>query len=249
MNDSSLIQRSSSTHSRLIIAICAAGPPQARAPNLRKRRKIERRDSRAGATVAGNPGTGTISTPVAKLIYTMNASLDGYTEDEEGSFDWTEPDEEVHTFFNDLERPLGTHLYGRRLYETMLFWEDPEAVEGQPQYIREFGEIWRAADKVVYSGTLEAPSSASTRIERSFEPEAVRQMKAEAERDLAIGGPELAAQAFRAGLVDEVHLVLVPVVVGGGKRALPGDLRADLELLDERRFGNGAVHLHYRLRS
>jgi dihydrofolate reductase len=187
--------------------------------------------------------------PVAKLIYSTLASLDGYTEDEDGKFDWAKPDEEVHSFFNDLERPVGTHLYGRRMYETMVCWEGREAVEGQPPYIRDFAEIWRAADKVVYSRTLEKPASARTRIEPSFDPDAVRQMKDEAESDLAIGGPELAAQAIEAGLVDELNLVLVPVAVGGGKPALPEGRRVDLELLDERRFANGAIYLHYRDRT
>jgi dihydrofolate reductase len=186
---------------------------------------------------------------VAKLIYSTLASLDGYTEDQDGRFDWARPDEEVHSFFNDLERPVGTHLYGRRMYETMVYWEGPQAMEGQPPFIRDFAEIWRAAEKVVYSRTLEEPSSARTRIERSFDPDAVRQMKDEAERDLAIGGPELAAQAIEAGLVDELILVLVPVAVGGGKPALPHGRRLDLELLDERRFANGSMYLHYRDRT
>lgn len=186
---------------------------------------------------------------VAKLIYSTLASLDGYTEDQDGRFDWAKPDEEVHTFFNDLARPVGTYLYGRRMYETMLPWEGADAVEGQPPYIQEFAEIWRAADKVVYSRTLEKPSSASTRIEPSFDADAVRQMKDAAERDLAIGGPELAAHAIGAGIVDELHLVLVPVAVGGGKPALPEGRRLDLELLDERRFANGTVCLHYRDRT
>lgn len=185
---------------------------------------------------------------VAKLIYSTLASLDGYTEDEDGRFDWAKPDEEVHTFFNELERPVGTHLYGRGMYETMVYWESAEIVEGQPPYIREFAEIWRAAEKVVYSRTLKEASSARTRIERDFDPEEVRRMKDSAERDLAIGGPELAAEAFAAGLVDELHLCLVPVAVGGGKPALP-HRRLDLELLDERRFANGTIYLHYRDRT
>ena len=186
---------------------------------------------------------------MAKLIYSTLASLDGYTEDEAGEFDWAKPDEEVHTFFNDLERQVGIHLYGRRMYETMVYWEGPEAVEGHPPYIRDFAEIWRAADKVVYSRTLEETSSARTRIERDFDPEAVRRMKDSAERDLAIGGPELAARAIGAGLVDELNLVLVPVAVGGGKPALPHGRRVDLELLDQRRFANGMMYLHYRDRT
>ena len=183
---------------------------------------------------------------MAKLIYSMLASLDGYTEDEDGKFDWAKPDEEVHSFFNDLEREVGTHLYGRRMYETMVYWEDAE-VEGQPPFIRDFAEIWRAAEKVVYSRTLESPSSARTRIESDFEPDAVRRLKDSAERDMAIGGPEIAAEAIGAGLVDEVNLVLVPVAVGSGKPALPSGRRVDLELLDERRFANGSVYLRYRL--
>jgi dihydrofolate reductase len=182
---------------------------------------------------------------MAKLIYTALTSLDGYVADEDGNFDWAEPDEEVHTFVNDLERPVGTHLYGRRMYEVLVAWE---TITDQTPHIRDFAEIWRAADKVVYSRTLEAPSSARTRIERDFDPEAVRQMKAAAGRDLAVGGPELAAHAFKAGLVDECHLFLAPIVVGGGSQAFPDKLRVRLELLDERRFGTGTVFLRYRTR-
>jgi dihydrofolate reductase len=165
--------------------------------------------------------------------------------DEDGDFGWAEPDEEVHTFVNDLERPVGTYLLGRRMYEVMLYWETLGLAD-QPPFIRDFAEIWRSADKIVYSRTLVSISSARTRIERDFEPEAVRQLKAAARRDLTVGGPELAAQAFKAGLVDECHLFLAPIVVGGGKRSLPDDVRLELELLDERRFGNGVVHLRYR---
>jgi dihydrofolate reductase len=182
---------------------------------------------------------------VAKLIYSAIASLDGYVADEDGNFDWAAPDEEVHTFVNDLERPVGTYLYGRRMYEVMVAWETMTTVD-QPTFMKDYAEIWRAADKVVYSRTLEAASSARTRIERDFEPEAVRRMKASAGRDISVGGPELAAQAIEAGLVDECHLLLSPMVVGGGKQALPSNVRLKLELLDERRFGNGVVHLHYR---
>jgi dihydrofolate reductase len=185
---------------------------------------------------------------MAKLIYAVIVSLDGYVADENGNFDWAEPDEEVHAFVNDLERPVGTYLYGRRMYEVMVAWEAPEMVAGQSRYIRDFAQIWRAADKIVYSKTLETVSSARTRIERSFDPEAIRQLKASAERDLAVGGPDLAAHAFRAALVDECHLFVTPIVVGGGKRSLPDDVRLELELLDERRFGNGMVHLRYRAR-
>lgn len=183
---------------------------------------------------------------MAKLVYSAIASLDGYIADEEGKFDWAEPDDEVHSFVNDLERPIGTYLYGRRLYEVMAYWESPPGIADQPLYVQDFAELWQAAEKVVYSKTLEKAASARTRIERDFDPEAVRQMKADADRDLLIGGPDLAAQAFRAGLVDELHLFVVPVVVGGGTRSLPDDVRLNLELLDERRFGNGTVHLRYR---
>jgi dihydrofolate reductase len=184
---------------------------------------------------------------MAKLIYAAITSLDGYVADEHGKFDWGEPDEEVHSFVNDLERSVGTYLYGRRLYEVMLAWETLD-LAGQPPYIRDFAEIWRAADKMVYSRTLETISSARTRLERAFDPEAVRRLKAESERDLALGGPELAAHAFRAGLVDECHLILAPIAVGGGKQSLPDGVRLELELLDESRFGNGMVHLRYGVR-
>jgi dihydrofolate reductase len=182
---------------------------------------------------------------MAKLIYSALMSLDGYIADEDGNFDWAEPDEEVHSFVNDLERPAGTYLYGRRMYEVMAAWE---TVTDQTPHIRDYAEIWRAADKVVYSRTLETPSSARTRIERDFDPEAVRRMKAAAGSDLSVGGPDLAAHAFRAGLVDECHLFLAPVVVGGGNRALPDKVRVPLELLEEHRFGNGVVYLRYRTR-
>jgi dihydrofolate reductase len=185
---------------------------------------------------------------VAKLIYSAITSLDGYVADEEGNFDWAEPDEEVHTFINDLERPVGKYLYGRRLYEVMVAWETMSLAD-QPPFMRDFAEMWRAADKIVYSRTLEAVSTAKTRIERAFDPEAVRQMKAAMEGDLTVGGPDLAAQAFKAGLVDECHLFVAPIVVGGGKQSLPNNVRLKLELLDERRFGNGMVHLHYRTRT
>jgi dihydrofolate reductase len=183
---------------------------------------------------------------VAKLVYMAVGSLDGYIEDEDGKFDWAVPDEEVHTFINDLERPVGTHLLGRRMYDVLVYWETI-ALAGQPASIRDFAAIWRAADKIVYSKTLEQVSSARTRIERNFDPEAVRELKAAAARDLSIGGPALAARAFEAGLVDEVQLFLSPIVVGNGKRALPADVRVQLDLLDDRRFGNGVVHLHYRV--
>ena len=183
---------------------------------------------------------------MAKLIYSAISSLDGYIADEDGNFDWAVPDEEVHAFVNDLQRPVGTHLYGRRMYETMVVWEtDPTFAEQSP-LMRDFAELWQAADKIVYSGTLAAVSTARTRIERDFDPAAVRRMKASAGRDMVVGGAELAAHAFRAGLVDECHLFLAPIVVGGGKRSLPNDVRLKLELRGERRFSNGMVYLHYR---
>ena len=182
---------------------------------------------------------------MTKLIYSSIASLDGYIADENGNFDWAEPDEEMHTLVNDLARPVGTFLLGRRMYEVLVAWETLDTAD-QPPYIQDFAEIWRAADKIVYSTTLETVSSAQTRIERAFDPEAVRQLKTTAERDLAVGGPGLAAHAIRAGLVDEWQVLLVPVVVGGGIRFFPEDVRLTLELLDERRFGNGTLHLRYR---
>jgi dihydrofolate reductase len=183
---------------------------------------------------------------MAKLIYSAITSLDGYVADKDGNFDWSAPDEEVHAFVNDLERPIGTYLYGRRLYEVMVYWETAHTLVDQPAVERDFAEIWQAADKIVYSKTLETVSSARTRIERDFDPEAVRQMKASADSDISVGGPDLAAQAIKAGLVDELHLFLSPIAVGGGKRSLPDNVQLKLELLNERRFGNGVVHLHYR---
>jgi dihydrofolate reductase len=183
---------------------------------------------------------------MAKLIYSAITSLDSYVADENGNFDWAAPDEEVHRFVNDLERPIGTYLYGRRIYETMVYWETAHTLPDQPPFIQDFAGIWQAADKIVYSKTLDTPSSARTRIERDFDPDAVRRMKASAERDISVGGPDLAAQAIKAGLVDEYHLFLTPIIVGGGKQSLPDNVRLELELLDERRFGNGVVHLHYR---
>ena len=183
---------------------------------------------------------------MGKLLYLAFTSLDGYIEDESGRFDWAEPDEEAHTFVNDLERSVGTHLYGRRLYDTMVYWETAHTVADLAPYALEYAEIWQAAEKVVYSRTLEAASSARTRIERDFDPDAIRELKAAADRDLSVGGAELAAQALRAGLVDEIQLLVAPAVVGGGKRALPDSVHVKLELLDERRFGNGMVFLRYR---
>ncbi|TMD14522.1 MAG: deaminase [Chloroflexi bacterium] len=184
---------------------------------------------------------------MARLIYSAITSLDGYVADQDGNFDWAAPDEELHTFVNHLERPVGTYLYGRRMYEVMVYWESAHTLAGQPPFVRDFARIWQAADKIVYSRTLASVSSARTRIERDFDPEAVRRMKATARRDITVGGPDLAAQAIEAGLADDCHLFLTPIVVGGGKRAFPGDVRQKLELLEERRFGNGTVHLHYRL--
>jgi dihydrofolate reductase len=183
---------------------------------------------------------------MAKLIYSAIASLDGYVADPDGRWDWSYPDEEVHAFVNELERPVGTHLFGRRMYEVLSAWETMET-EGEPPVMREYAEMWHATDKVVYSKTLEEAPTARTRIEREFDPDAVREMKASSERDLSVGGPALAAQALAAGLVDEIHLLLSPVVIGGGNPALPDDTRIDLELLGERRFDNGVAHLHYRV--
>ena len=184
---------------------------------------------------------------MARLIYAALSSLDGYVADSQGNFDWAAPDEEVHAFVNDLERPVGTYLYGRRMYQTMAAWESPEMLADPSPVVRDFAQVWQAADKVVYSTTLDSVASARTRIEPAFDPDAVRAMTAAADRDLSIGGPHLAAQALRAGLVDECHLFLHPIAVGGGTRALPDGVRIGLELLDERRFGSGVVHLHYRV--
>jgi dihydrofolate reductase len=180
---------------------------------------------------------------MAKLIYSVLVSLDGYVADEDGKFDWAAPDEEVHRFVNDLERGAGTHLYGRRMYEVMVYWENPPADE--PAVIQDYAEIWQAADKVVFSRTLETVSSARTRLEREFDPEAIRQLKATADRDISVGGPELAGQALQAGLVDELQLLVSPVIVGAGNHFLPKGLSVNLELLDEHRFANGTVFLRY----
>ncbi len=184
----------------------------------------------------------------AKLIYSALTSLDGYVADEDGNFDWAAPDEEVHQFVNDLMRPAGTHLYGRRMYDVLVAWELDDMLVGQPPSIADFATIWRAADKIVYSRTLEAVSSARTRIEREFDPDEIRRLKATAKGDITIGGPELAGQALRAGLVDEIHLFVNPIVVGGGNALLPEDVRVPLELIDEHRFANGVVHVGYRTR-
>lgn len=185
---------------------------------------------------------------MAKLIYSMIASLDGFIADEDGNFDWAAPDEEVHAFINDLERPIGTYLYGRRMYDVMAAWETMDTLPDQPPVILDFARIWRAADKVVYSRTLRTVTTARTRIERDFDPDAIQRMKAGTDRDISVGGAGLAARAIEAGLVDEYQLFLAPIIVGGGTRATPAAIRWPLELVDEHRFGNGMVSLHYRVR-
>jgi len=185
---------------------------------------------------------------MARLIYSAISSLDGYTEDMNGKFDWAAPDEEVHRFINNLERSAGTHLYGRRMYETLMVWETDPNLAAESPLLRDFAEIWQAADKIVYSKTLEAVSTRKTQMERNFNPTVIRQLKEAVEHDILIGGPELAAHAFRAGLIDECHLFLTPIIVGGGKQSLPDNVRLELELLEERRFGSGVVFLRYRTR-
>jgi dihydrofolate reductase len=184
---------------------------------------------------------------MGKLLYSAIASADGYVEDAAGRFEWAAPGDELLSFVNDLERPVGTYLYGRRMYQTMLYWETADAVPGQPSLDQEFTGIWQAAGKIVFSRTLESVSTARTRIERNFDPGLVRQLKSATEHDMTVAGADLAGQAIKAGLVDELQLLLHPVLVGGGKRALPDGVRADLELLDTRRFGCGAVYLRYRV--
>ncbi len=186
---------------------------------------------------------------MAKLVYSAIVSLDGYTADDNGNFDWAAPDPEVHTFVNDLERGVGTYLYGRRMYETMVYWETFGVAEDQPPCVRDFAGIWRAAAKVVYSTTLGVVSSARTRIERAFDPGAVLRMKETAGHDISVGGADLAGQAMAAGLIDEVHLFLTPVTVGGGTPALPRQFRSNLELLRVNSFVGGVVHLNYRTSS
>jgi dihydrofolate reductase len=186
---------------------------------------------------------------MAKLIYSAITSADGYVEDAAGSFDWAAPGEELHRFINDLERPVGTYLYGRRMYETMLYWETAHTMPGQPSVAREFTGIWQAAEKIVFSKTLTSVPGARTQIERDFDPGMVRHLKSATEHDMTVGGANLAGQAIKAGLVDELQLFLVPIVVGGGKRALPNGVRPDLELLDTQRFASGAVYLRYRPKS
>jgi dihydrofolate reductase len=185
---------------------------------------------------------------MAKLIYSVICSLDGYVADEDGNFSWARPDDELHSFINDIERPVGTYLYGRRMYETMLFWETAEVTPDQCEPVSDYAGIWRAAEKVVFSRSLDQASSAKTRIERDFDAESIRRLKAEADSDISIGGPELAGEAIRADLVDEYHLSINPIVVGGGNSALPSDALVELELLEQRRFDSGVIHLHYRAR-
>lgn len=179
------------------------------------------------------------------LIYTALQSLDGYVADEHGEFGWAKPGEEVHAFVNDLTRPIGTHLFGRRMYEVMAVWERPEELPGMTEAMRDFAALWRTADKVVYSRTLDSVSTERTRLEREFDAGAVRALKQSSGRDLAIGGPELAASAFRADLVDELQIFVVPAIVGGGTPSLPVGVRLDLELVEERRFDNGTAYLRY----
>jgi dihydrofolate reductase len=183
---------------------------------------------------------------VAKLIYSNIASLDGYIADKTGNFDWAAPDDELHAFVNDLQRPVGTYLYGRRMYEVMRFWENSDLLSDESTVMRDFAAIWQAAGKVVYSRTLATAATMRTRLERDFDLDAIRELKAAAERDIAIGGPELAGQAIKAGLVDELQLFFVPILVGGGTRSLPGDVTLGLELLDELRFGSGVIYVRYR---
>ncbi len=186
---------------------------------------------------------------MAHLIYSAISSLDGYIEDTEGKFDWAAPDKQVHRFINTLESAAGTYLYGRRMYETMMVWETDPSLAAQSPLMRDFAEMWQAADKIVYSKTLEAVSTRKTQIERNFDPETIRHLKEATEHDILIGGPGLAAHAFRSGLIDECHLFLTPIMVGGGKQSLPDRVRLELELLEERRFSNGMVFLRYRILS
>jgi dihydrofolate reductase len=186
---------------------------------------------------------------MARLIYSMIMSLDGYTEDEQGDFGWGAPeDEQVHSYINELASSVGTYLYGRKMYETMVYWETAHTIPDQPQFVLDWARQWQAAQKIVYSKTLAEPRSARTRIEREFDPDAIRQLKSGAEHDITVDGPALAAQAIRAGLIDEFQLIVCPAIVGGGKRFFPDDVRVDLELLEERRFGSGVVVVRYAAR-
>jgi dihydrofolate reductase len=184
---------------------------------------------------------------MGKLIYSAIASLDGYVADESGDFDWSAPDEELHGYINDRERSIGTYLYGRRMYDVMVVWEAAQTLTDQPAVIRDYARIWRSAEKIVYSTTLEAAASAKTRIESRFDADAVRELKSASERDISVGGPELAGQAMKAGLVDECHVFLTPIVVGGGNGFLPKGVRLSLDLIAEHQFSNGVVHLGYRV--
>jgi dihydrofolate reductase len=191
---------------------------------------------------------------MAKLIYVMPTSLDGYVEDETGTFDWGTPDEEGFAFINDLERPIGTYLYGRKMYQTMAVWETPDVippdvVPGGTPAMLDFARTWQAADKIVYSKSLETVSTPKTRLERDFDPQVIRDLKAQLPHDVTVGGPTLAEHAIRSGLVDEIHLFVVAIVIGGGKRVLPGNVVVKLDLLDERRFANGMVYLRYQTRA
>ena len=185
---------------------------------------------------------------MSKLIYFMPASLDGFIAGETDNLNWSVPDEEVSAFINHLHRPIGTYLYGRKNYQTMTVWETPDVMPGQTSAMMDFARIWQAADKIVYSKSLETVSTPKTRLEREFDPQAVGDLKAQLPHDISVAGPNLAAQAIRAGLVDEVQLLVVPFILGGGKRVLPSNLALKLELLDERRVGNGWVYLRYRTR-
>ena len=185
---------------------------------------------------------------MAHLIYSAISSLDGYIEDPDGKFEWAMPDEEVHRFINNLERAAGTYLLGRRMYETMRVWETDPSLAADSPITRDYAEIWQAANKIVYSRTLGTVSTRKTQLERTFDPESIRQLKEAVEEDILIGGPGLAAHAFRAGLIDECQLFLTPIIVGGGKPSLPDNVRIELELMEERRFGNATVFLRYRTR-
>jgi dihydrofolate reductase len=186
---------------------------------------------------------------MATLIFSMLTSLDGYIEDEHGDFGWGAPEDKgVHSYVNELASSVGTYLYGRRMYETMVYWETAHTIPDQPQFVLDWARQWQAAEKIVYSRTLAEPRSVRTRLEREFDPDAVRRLKAGAEHDISVDGPELAAQAIRAGLVDELQMIVCPVVVGGGKRFFPDGVRLDLGLVEERRFGNGVVVLRYAVR-
>jgi dihydrofolate reductase len=186
---------------------------------------------------------------MSKLIYFMPTSLDGFIAGETDSMDWSAPDEEVSAFINDRHRPIGTYLYGRKNYETMTIWETPDVIPGRTPAMMDFGQIWQAANKIVYSKSLETVSTRKTRLEREFEPQAVRDLKAQLPHDISVAGPNLAAQAIRAGLVDEYQLLVIPIMLGGGKRVLPSNVGVKLDLLDERRVGNGWVYLRYRTRA